>query len=361
MRRTLNEPRRNEKGQALVLVLCFLILGGLTIAPLLAYMSTGINAGQLHKEKMVGSYAADAGVELALWNLTIGELEVPEGGQVALPQFTINTQTLDVTIDNIDDRTYKITSTAASDDGSGTTIESYVNFLVAHAVTSTDTEAIVTVRQSAVIDGDIYYVGEIEIIDDATVNGEIIADDPFDIGIDPEEYKVEAQSGGTHYGDLTIDSSPYTLGPLYITGKLTIQNGVNIILGGTVYVEGQIVIGDDVTITGTGNLLAANHEEEVKSIDIKRRVTIDLENLPLIMSASSFGEIRVGDECDITGLIYNTGGRVHVHAKGPSYVYGALIGKGIRVCEDAIITYNPDLPRLAPYAWRILTWQTNPQ
>jgi len=361
MKRTLNEPRRNEKGQVLVVVLGFLILGGLTIAPLLAYMSTGLNAGQLYNEKMVGVYAADAGVELALWNLVSGELEVPEGGQSALPQFTMNAQTVDATIDNINSRTYKITSTATSNDGSSTTIESYVSLLVAYAIISTDSEAKLTCRQNVVINGDICYAGELEIIDDATINGEVIEGDPFDIGIDPEEYKAEAQSGGTHYGDLTINSSPYTLGPLYITGKLTIEKEVDVILGGTVYAEGQIIIGDDVTITGTGNLLAANQEEENQSIDIKKRVTIDLENLPLIMSASNSGEIKVGDECDITGLIYNPGGRVHVHAKGPSYVYGALIGKGVRVCEDTIVTFDPDLGGLAPHAWQIQTWQINPQ
>ncbi len=60
---------RNEKGQALIVVLGFLAIGGLVIAPLLTYMSTGLNAGQVHKEKMVGFYCADSGVEHAYWRL----------------------------------------------------------------------------------------------------------------------------------------------------------------------------------------------------------------------------------------------------------------------------------------------------
>lgn len=360
MKNIFKELVRCEKGQALVMVLGFLAIGGLTIAPVLSYMNTGLHSGQLQKERMIGSYAADAGVELALWNLTINGLEIPEGEQSILPQFTSNNQTVNVTIDNIDSRTYAITSTATNEYGPSTTIESHVDLLVAYTIATIDPEAILTVRHSALIDGDIYYAGDLEILDDASINGETIAGDPFDIGIDTEEYKVEAQSGGTYNGDLTINSSPYTLGPLYITGKLTIKKEVDITLEGTVYVEKIIIIEDDVSITGVGNILAVNQDDKGKSIDIHNRVTINLDNLPLIMSASDTGEIKVGDDCNITGLLYNTGGRIHVHG-GTTSIYGAVIGKGARICEGTTITYHPDIPSLAPFAWRVQTWQINPQ
>ena len=78
MKRTLNKLIRGEKGQALIIVLILLLLGGLITAPLLGFMSTGLIAGQVFEEKMEGLYAADAGIEDACWKLINGE--VPDGG-----------------------------------------------------------------------------------------------------------------------------------------------------------------------------------------------------------------------------------------------------------------------------------------
>lgn len=67
---TFNKLIRDEKGQALLLVLILILLGSLIIAPLLAYMSTGLKVGkEVFEEKMYLSYAADAGVEDALWEI----------------------------------------------------------------------------------------------------------------------------------------------------------------------------------------------------------------------------------------------------------------------------------------------------
>ena len=66
---TLNKLVSNEKGQALPVVLICLVLGGLTIAPLLAHMSTGLNATRVHEEKMVEQYSCDSAIEHATWRL----------------------------------------------------------------------------------------------------------------------------------------------------------------------------------------------------------------------------------------------------------------------------------------------------
>lgn len=60
---------RDEKGQALILVLILLLVGGLITAPLLGFMSTGLMVGQVFENKMDGLYAADAGIEDALWKI----------------------------------------------------------------------------------------------------------------------------------------------------------------------------------------------------------------------------------------------------------------------------------------------------
>jgi len=72
MKTVLNKLRRDETGQAFILVLILLVLGALIIAPLLGFMSTGLIAGQLNEKRMSELYAADAGIEDAIWKIMNG-------------------------------------------------------------------------------------------------------------------------------------------------------------------------------------------------------------------------------------------------------------------------------------------------
>jgi len=61
---------REEKGQAMVLALVLLVIGGLVTAPLLDFMDTGLKVGkEVYENKMYETYAADAGVEDGLWQI----------------------------------------------------------------------------------------------------------------------------------------------------------------------------------------------------------------------------------------------------------------------------------------------------
>ncbi len=73
----LNKLVKEEKGQAFILVLILLLVGGLIIAPLLGFMSTGLLAGQMHEAKMEGFYAADAGIEDALYKIINNDASLP--------------------------------------------------------------------------------------------------------------------------------------------------------------------------------------------------------------------------------------------------------------------------------------------
>ena len=68
----------NQKGQALIVVLCFLAIGGLTIATLLTYMTTGLKAVQVHEKKTNEFYAADAGVEDAIHKIISGHQTIQD-------------------------------------------------------------------------------------------------------------------------------------------------------------------------------------------------------------------------------------------------------------------------------------------
>ena len=72
---------KGEKGQALPIVLVLLVLGGLIIAPSLNLASASLNAGKIVKENVKGVFAADAGVEYAIWclkNSTVPPTQLPE-------------------------------------------------------------------------------------------------------------------------------------------------------------------------------------------------------------------------------------------------------------------------------------------
>ena len=64
MRTTVRRAITDQKGAGtLTLVLILLVVGGLILAPLLGFMSTGLTAGQVYEKKTAELYGADAGVE----------------------------------------------------------------------------------------------------------------------------------------------------------------------------------------------------------------------------------------------------------------------------------------------------------
>ncbi|MFC1988393.1 hypothetical protein ACFLVJ_00975 [Chloroflexota bacterium] len=68
----LKKKLAGEKGQALVIVLGLLAIGGLTIAVSVNYATTSLKRDGIIREDMGGVYAAGAGVEYALWSLQEG-------------------------------------------------------------------------------------------------------------------------------------------------------------------------------------------------------------------------------------------------------------------------------------------------
>jgi len=156
---------RDEKGQTMILALILLVVGGLIMAPLLAYMNTGLIAGGVYERRTDELYAADAGVEDALWQLK--QLE-PDPDIPTTPEkppltytlnSTVNDKTIEVTIDMISGTQgggiYKVTSTATSAGGSNTTIESYVQTMPLfwnNAITSTSD---ITLQPDSEVYGDV--------------------------------------------------------------------------------------------------------------------------------------------------------------------------------------------------------------
>lgn len=69
MKKRLIKAIKGECGQALPTVLILLALGGMLIVPCLDYAATSLNSGKIVEKNVNGLYAADTGVEHALWKL----------------------------------------------------------------------------------------------------------------------------------------------------------------------------------------------------------------------------------------------------------------------------------------------------
>jgi hypothetical protein len=111
MKKIVNKIR-NEQGQALPIILILMVIGGLIIAPLLSYISSGLVAGQTYEAIADELYAADAGVEDGLWQISYNHLddlitsydEYDFDTEFAYPSsypVRVNNIDVDVTIENV--------------------------------------------------------------------------------------------------------------------------------------------------------------------------------------------------------------------------------------------------------------------
>jgi len=252
----------SQKGQALPLALVALAIGMLTIAPFLGHVSSSLIGSRIYEQAINEQYSADAGVEYAIWHLQSGESEVPEGGELELPQFTLNSQTVNITIANQGEQIYKITSVATSDDGSSTTIEAYVSITVGLFDGGFTTfEGGLTLNQDDEYTGNVYAEGGVELHQDATINGNVYAEGDVRLHQDATingnvyaEGNVHLDEGAVINGDVCagenvqLDQGAVINGNVYAVGDVQLDQGATI--NGNVYAGGDVHLDEGATITG---------------------------------------------------------------------------------------------------------------
>ena len=258
LKRALRKIVRGQKGQVLPIVLILLIIGGLLIVPTLRYASTSLKTHQVTERKAEELYAADSGVEYALIKLSKGE--------TTLADYQLNGKTVSVTITDMGDGSYLITSTATSADGSSTTIHTGVSssggfaYLLDNAITS---------------DGDVTIKGDVvgNVTASGTVDGEENVTGTVTEGATIDNWP-SAEDFSTYYGAdvdkdnpypsdfIDLDGVPTSIGPLYVDGDLSIYNSSNteatLTLTGTLYIVGKAEIGKspkDFTLDLNGNTI----------------------------------------------------------------------------------------------------------
>lgn len=240
--------KNGESGQTLIIVLAMMALGSLLVVPTLSLAGTSLKYHQVIEKNTLENYAADSGVEYALCNLGNSPDEYESNPLVH--NFTLSERTVDVTAQYMGDSIYKITSTATSDSGSSTTIESYVEILNAdysylfnNAITSPGD---ITIKPGTEVYGDIQYNGELD--NKGNIYGEEITapvewptaeefssfywDYVDDLTPLPDGHTIDISSG--------TEADPYPIGPLYAAGNLTITGSGVTRLDGTIYVAGNL-------------------------------------------------------------------------------------------------------------------------
>jgi formylmethanofuran dehydrogenase subunit C len=316
-------------------------------------------------------YAADAGVEDALWHLAYGGLQVPEDESAPLPEFTINGgKTVSVTVKNEGDDIYKITSTATSDDGSSTTIVSYIGSTTitrsvfdyaAAALGEEDCDLYLSgsleTGSTEVHGGDVYANGSIclqggavYVDGDATATGDITCNGgecsedkiageqtegapPIEApDIDIAARLADAEAGGVHEGDKTINHND-TLGPLHITGNLRIEGNATVTLQGTVYVSGTIWMAGGTEIQGGHDIVADG------DITLTGSSQLDLEDIPFVISTA--GSITLTGNDWTSAIVYAP--ERNIALTGSSMLYGAAVGESVTGTGNAEIDYPPGL------------------
>lgn len=378
----------DEKGAAMVLAVILLLVGGLIAAPLLAHMGTGIVAGEIYEKRTAELYAADAGVEDAIWKIQRGEVPVCSGDPSRSYNISdVNDKKVEYTIEYIGEGIYKITSIAITADGgntaaiSGTEIEAYVTATYSdftsfldNAITSNDA---ITIRPGSMVSGNISLPpdGDLNPPDFDPENGQVNREEldwpTAKAMIDfywpevehltpvPDGYEIDIPSG-------TTEDNPYVIGPLSAAGDLIIKGEGWIEIGGTIYVkgnldlnanpvininlnqqtifaEGDIYLPPKVSISGSGCIIA------VGDVDYNPNISSGAEDFLLIMSIEGTVKLRPGS--NFYGAIV---GNVDVTLQpNMSITWVSPEGKGINFPGAGDGDELPPVTELSIYSWEV--------
>jgi len=358
--------KNSESGQALVMALILLALGSLLIVPGLNLSTTSLRYHQLIEGNTLESYSADSGMQYALTKLYNNPGGYTEEQDYLIASFDLNDRSVNVTAHYESGGIYKITSTATSDNGRSTTIESYINLSAgafAYAVAAKTSLTItsgatvnatelgganihsngnITLASGALVEGNASAVGTISGWE-TTVTGEVkFPSPPVDFPGDYSElYKVLAQEHGSHVGNVTLDSKnpidlpgddhPYA----YIQGNLTIWTNTIVRVNSTIYVTGTLTMKSGSRLDGQQNIFAEGTAGGT-TIDITGGgVTSTL--IPVVIAKN--GNISCGGSNQIiNAVVYAPNGTVTLGSN--VRLYGAVGGNTVNMGSGSLVTYS---------------------
>jgi len=394
MKKYLKRLHRCERGVVLIIVLILLAVGGLTLAPMLQHMATGLKANRTYERKTYEYYAADAGVEDALWQITREDRDshLPYKEEHPNWPYTItdvNGKTVDVTIDYVDESAdgydvYKIVSIAGAD-GSDTTIECYAIlgggfcFLLDNVITSPGD---VNIGSNSYVEGEIVCEGNLDIDPGAQTPTDTSPDDP--IGDWPTQSEVskfylkQVDPSNPFLNDtIDLNGSDVTISePIYREGDLKIINSKNtpatLMLEKTIYVTGNLEIQNTKTFTMELNkqtiYVNSNSGYPPGAINISDKECIIQGSGCIISAGDIYFKPDMNSYPDDFVFIMSINGEIQFQPNAD--FYGSVAGDVmVELQPGCSLTWFPPPPDLnfpgysegdyTGYDLEVRTWQTN--
>ncbi|MFC1961873.1 hypothetical protein ACFLWN_02365 [Chloroflexota bacterium] len=345
-----------------------LAIGSLVAVPLLNLTETALRSVMCEERQMYEHYAANAGIMDGIREIITDNPNIPPHGENWTHSYSIpdtNNRSVGVTISTIDQNNWKITSTATSGDGNSTELDCYLEkkSYLPNAVTSTS----VIIGNGAIVNGNVQWNSvKGTFTEVGIINGEII-----DSAVEwPTIEEVEAfyldlvDGAPVHEGDLILNlepetlADPYSLGPIYINGNLSITRGPAAVrLDGPVYVTGSVSINREVNAYMNNNTIFSQSTFWA-SPNAKVYEYGCIVSIPII----TFYPDMDRDSCVILWTVddQNT---LDVGSAGKT-IYGAAYSPyQVNVARDSTLTYTefpPDgsVPPLPGGTLRIVGWES---
>lgn len=260
---------RDEKGRALLLTLVLLTVGGLILTPLLGLMSTGLVSGHVSEKKMAELYAADAGVEYAIWYLQ-------QGGETDNDlELTLNGKNVTVEMEELphgcyEQATYDIISTATSLDGSSTSVRTHVTNIIVFY------EGDLELYSGEGIQADVYVDSDLILSSGASIGGSVIAGGTVTLNAGSLIGGIVCMGGDLILNDAaSIQSDVYVMGDVTLMGGSTsswIEGDVhakgNVTVDGTCQIEGELWAGgDSVQVGNNAQIIGDVHVTESATVE----------------------------------------------------------------------------------------------
>ncbi|AQX73608.1 pilus assembly PilX family protein [Dehalococcoides mccartyi] len=367
---TISKRLRSQQGQALVIALIFLAIGALTLPPLMMLMGSALVQGTTFENRTASLYAADAGVEQAIWYLDPANSPLIPGGlpmnteeSRTLPEITIDGRTVNVKLYYLAEDIYQIMSTSVSSTETisitAVVSDTYNNYtdIMNHVITS---------QGDYIIQG-----GQASVTPDTGDN----APKAFYDGPWPGANELSAfyYVNTTPYASATLNVANYPTGVPEILrlGTLDIVATANAVytLEGDIYITGDTLIG----MTGSNFTLDLNgHSIYVKSNTAGNQYALRIGGkCTLIGSGSIIAEGNIEFKPNLaTSLsdyvfVLSVNGKTYMQPNGN--FYGTLAGSTEVYLQNGSVTYSSPFDEYGNYKidfpgsglshfWGIITW-----
>lgn len=298
---------REQQGQALMLAVLALAFGMLVITPFLGNAGTSVIGSRVYEQTIQEQYSCDAGIEYAIWGLLSGTLVVSENTTSVIPQFSINSRDVDVTVENLGSGVYSIVAVAASADSHATAVTS--NFLLGGGNWTTDgdlsgdttgdvfVEGDAEVSGGVTVDGDVYVTGNITLGNNSEITGDVVAGGDLDLS-----------NNGVIGGDISVNGT-LILGNNSAIGSLEI--GGNICAGGDIIIENNAIIYGSIYTTGNleMNGLAVIKGDVFIGTSIATVILYNVSRIEgnVYITGGITDEIQIANNASIEQNVYATG------------------------------------------------------